>query len=90
MDGSNYVEKRKIVPGYETHGSGFKESNLLTADQVVQQVTTELRPTIIKIIKITVANYKGDVNKYGDLVETILLQLRPVVSAGKQISIKMI
>lgn len=78
QDGSDYVERRKIIKGYGSDGSGF--DNLLTADEVVRQVTTELRPTIIQIIRTTVTQSKVDLNNYGNLVETILTQLKPVVT----------
>jgi len=47
----------------------------------VTSVIQDLRPIIIRIIKESVRNYKGDLSKYGNLVETILTQLRPVVLA---------
>ena len=81
QDGSDYVERRKIIKGYGSDGSGF--DNLLTADEVVRQVTTELRPTIIQIIRTTVTQSKVDLNNYGNLVETILTQLKPVVTLCK-------
>jgi len=79
-DGSDYVERRKIIKGYGTDGDGFVDANLLTADEVVRQVTTELRPTIIQIIRTTVTQSKADLNNYDNLVETILTQLKPVVT----------
>jgi len=82
VDGTDYVERRKIIKGYGTDGDGFVDQNLLTADQVVKQVTTELRPTIIQIIRTTVTQSNVDLNNYDNLVETILLQLRPVVTAS--------
>merc|ERR1712241_866251 len=78
VDGSNYVEKRKIVKAYGTDGA----SNLLTAEEVVRQVSTELRPTIIQIIRTTVELANVDLNNYGNLVEVILSQLKPVVQAS--------
>merc|ERR1712018_225088 len=78
VDGSNYVEKRKIVKAYGTDGA----SNLLTAEEVVLQVSTELRPTIIQIIRTTVESANVDLNNYGNLVEVILSQLKPVVQAS--------
>merc|ERR1712241_218301 len=78
VDGSNYVEKRKIVKAYGTDGA----SNLLTAEEVVRQVSTELRPTIIQIIRTTVESANVDLNNYGNLVEVILSQLKPVVQAS--------
>lgn len=80
VDGSHYLEKRKIIKGYRTDGSGWENDNLLTADQVVEQVTTELKPTVIKIIRATVLQSNVDLNNYGNLVETILTQLKPVVT----------
>ena len=79
VDGSNYVEKRKILKAYDTDGA----SNLLTAEEVVLQVSTELKPTIIRIIKTTVESSNVDLNNYGNLVEVILTQLKPVVQACK-------
>jgi len=78
VDGSNYVEKRKILKAYDTDGA----SNLLTAEEVVLQVSTELKPTIIRIIKTTVESSNVDLNNYGNLVEVILTQLKPVVQAS--------
>ena len=82
-DGSDYVERRKIIKGYGSDGDGFVDSNLLTADEVVRIVTTQLRPTIIQVIRTTVKQSKVDLNNYDNLVETILLQLKPVVTACK-------
>ena len=53
----------------------------ITAEKIVSSVIRDLRPIIIRIIKESVRNYKGDLSKYGNLVETIMLQLRPVVLA---------
>merc|ERR1712203_1002029 len=78
VDGSNYVEKRKILKAYDTDGA----ANLLTAEEVVRQVSTELKPTIIRIIKTTVESSNVDLNNYGNLVEVILTQLKPVVQAS--------
>ena len=80
VDGSNYVEKRKIVKAYKNDGA---VSNLLTAEEVVRQVSTELRPTIIQIIRTTVESANVDLNNYGNLVEVIITQLQPVVQACK-------
>ena len=52
-----------------------------TASKIVTSVIQDLRPIIIRIIRESVRNYKGDLSKYGNLVETILTQLRPVVLA---------
>ena len=81
VDGSNYVEKRKILKAYDTDGA----ANLLTAEEVVRQVSTELKPTIIQIIRTTVESANVDLNNYGNLVEVILSQLKPVVQACKLI-----
>lgn len=81
-DGSDYVERRKIIKGYGSDGDGFVDSNLLTADEVVRIVTTQLRPTIIQVIRTTVKQSKVDLNNYDNLVETILIQLKPVVTAS--------
>merc|ERR1712226_777621 len=62
--GYTYVEKRKIVKAYGTDGAS---SNLLTAEEVVRQVSTELRPTIIQIIRTTVESANVDLNNYGNL-----------------------
>jgi len=78
VDGSEYVEKRKIVAAYETDG----QSKLLTAEDVVRQVSTELKPTIIQIIRTTVESANVDLNNYDNLVEVIIVQLRPVVQAS--------
>merc|ERR1712018_474277 len=56
--------------------------NLLTAEEVVRQVSTELRPTIIQIIRTTVESANVDLNNYGNLVEVIITQLKPVVQAS--------
>ena len=80
-DGTDYVERRKIIKGYATDGQEKK----ITADQIVNQVVTELKPTVITVIKTTVANSKVDLKTYGNLVEVILTQLKPVVTAGKLI-----
>ena len=80
-DGTDYVERRKIIKGYATDGQEKK----ITADQIVNQVVTELKPTVITVIKTTVANSKVDLKTYGNLVQVILTQLKPVVTAGKLI-----
>jgi len=78
VDGSNYVEKRKILKAYDTDGA----ANLLTAEEVVRQVSTELKPTIIQIIRTTVESANVDLSNYDNLVEVIIVQLRPVVQAS--------
>ena len=82
-DGTNYLEKRKITRGYKNEGNEWEQNNLLTAEEVVRIVITELRPTVIKIVRATVLQADVDLNDYDDLVETILIQLKPVVGAGK-------
>merc|ERR1711899_442617 len=77
-DGTDYVERRKIIKGYATDGQEKK----ITADQIVNQVVTELKPTVITVIKTTVANSKVDLKTYGNLVQVILPQLKPVVPAA--------
>ena len=67
------------MKAYDTDGA----SNLLTAEEVVLQVSTELKPTIIQIIRTTVESSNVDLNNYGNLVEVILTQLKPVVQACK-------
>ena len=83
-DGSNYLEKRQIVSGYNTEGNEWEQGNRLTAEEVVRIVITELRPTVIKIVRATVLQADVDLNDYDDLVETILIQLKPVVGAGNK------
>ena len=83
-DGTNYLEKRKITRGYKNEGNEWEQNNLLTAEEVVRIVITELRPTVIKIIRATVLRADVDLNDYDDLVGTILTQLKPVVGAGKR------
>ena len=85
VDGSDYVERRKIIKGYGTDGNEWEDDNLLTADQVVEQVKTELRPVIIQIVRPAVLNSDVDLSNYDSLVETIMVQLNPVVTAGKMI-----
>merc|ERR1711899_279474 len=77
-DGTDYVERRKIIKGYATDGQEKK----ITADQIVNQVVTELKPTVITVIKTTVANSTVDIKTYGNLVDVILTQLKPVVTAA--------
>merc|ERR1711990_861878 len=48
-------------------------------NQVVKQVTTELRPTVIQVVQATVSNSSVDTSDSSKLLETILVQLRPVV-----------
>ena len=67
------------MKAYDTDGA----SNLLTAEEVVLQVSTELKPTIIQIIRTTVESSNVDLSNYGNLVEVILTQLKPVVQACK-------
>ena len=80
-DGSNYLEKRKITKGYQTGGND--QGNRLTAEEVVRMVITQLRPTAIKIVRATVLQANVDLSNYDNLVETILIQLKPVVGNGK-------
>merc|ERR1711935_615946 len=48
-------------------------------NQVVKQVTTELRPTVIQVVQATVSSSSVDTSDSSKLLETILAQLRPVV-----------
>merc|ERR1712079_899905 len=48
-------------------------------NSVVKQVTTELRPTVIQVVQATVSSAGIDTSDIGKLLETILVQLRPVV-----------
>merc|ERR1712038_1323343 len=48
-------------------------------DKVVAQVTTELRPTVTQIVQATVSSAGIDLSDTATLLETILVQLRPVV-----------
>merc|ERR1712203_1322895 len=48
-------------------------------NQVVKQVTTELRPTVIQVVQATVSSSSVDTSDSNKLLETILVQLRPVV-----------
>merc|ERR1712051_1088496 len=48
-------------------------------NQVVKQVTTELRPTVIQVVQATTSSAGIDTSDVGKLLETILVQLRPVV-----------
>merc|ERR1711935_93022 len=48
-------------------------------NQVVKQVTTELRPTVIQVVQATVSSAGIDTSDTRKLLETILVQLRPVV-----------
>merc|ERR1712241_107447 len=48
-------------------------------NKVVRQVTTELRPTVIQVVQATVSSAGVDTSDIGKLLETILVQLRPVV-----------
>merc|ERR1711953_1488360 len=50
-------------------------------NEVVEQVITELNPTVIRIIQATVSSSEVDLSNIQDLLETILTQLRPVVLA---------
>merc|ERR1712241_329144 len=48
-------------------------------NKVVRQVTTELRPTVLQVVQATVSSAGVDTSDIGKLLETILVQLRPVV-----------
>merc|ERR1711956_154223 len=48
-------------------------------NQVVKQVTTELRPTVIQVVQATVSSSSVDTSDSSKLLETIFAQLRPVV-----------
>jgi len=47
--------------------------------QVVKQVTTELKPTVIQVVQATTQSAGIDTSDAAKLLETILVQLRPVV-----------
>jgi hypothetical protein len=48
--------------------------------QVVTRIITDLKPTIIRIIQATVSSSQVDLSNVEGLLQTILTQLRPVVS----------
>jgi hypothetical protein len=51
-----------------------------TADQIVEIVITELKPTVIRVIQETVLqSSNANLDNPDRLVETIIVQLRPVV-----------
>merc|ERR1712156_763163 len=54
-------------------------------NSVVKQVTTELRPTVIQVVQATVSSAGIDTSDIGKLLETILVQLRPVVLGAVRI-----
>jgi len=80
-DGKDYTESRKIIKKYQTDkvSSG---SGLITAEQVVLEIITDLEPTVISIIKQIVASANVDLSATDGLVNTIMIQLRPVVEAA--------
>merc|ERR1712141_622742 len=48
-------------------------------DKVVKQVTSDLKPTVIRIIQVTVSSSGVDLSNVESLLETILTPLRPFV-----------
>jgi len=80
-DGKDYTESRKIIKKYQTDRAS-SGSGLITAEQVVLEIITDLEPTVISIIKQIVASANVDLSATDGLVNTIMIQLRPVVEAA--------
>ena len=57
-------------------------------DKVVKQVTSDLKPTVIRIIQVTVSSSGVDLSNVESLLETILTQLRPVVLKEVNVALK--
>ena len=70
-----------VKRGVGSQIAALQQQQKATEQKIVSSVIRDLRPIIIRIIKESVRNYKGDLSKYGNLVETIMVQLRPVVLA---------
>merc|ERR1712213_86932 len=70
-----------VKRGVGSQIAALQQQQKATAQKIVSSVIQDLRPIIIRIIRESVRNYKGDLSKYGNLVETIMVQLRPVVLA---------
>lgn len=81
-DGTNYTESRKILKAYETDLVQISGSGLITVTEVVQQISSDLESTVISIIKKLVLSANIDLGNSAAFVDTIMVQLRPVVKAS--------
>jgi len=61
-----------------------QKASLLSEDQVVQIIITDLKPTVIKVIQATVGSSGVDLGNIEQLIQTILRQMRPVVLNAAQ------
>ena len=57
-------------------------------DRVVNQVTNQLRPNVLKIVQASVSNAGIDTSDTTQLLEIIMVQLRPVVLGEVQTALR--
>jgi len=79
-DKTNYIEERKVIKNYVS--SGGQNRGGLTIEQVVERVLTDIRPTVIQVIRSTVQGSSVDLTSQAarrQLVQMIIVQMRPVV-----------
>merc|ERR1712213_146241 len=78
-DKTNYIEERKVIKNYVSSG---QNRGGLTIEQVVERVLTDIRPTVIQVIRSTVQGSNVDLSSQAarrQLVQMIIVQMRPVV-----------
>jgi len=79
--------RKEIVQVQQQQQQQVAPTGSKTADQVVNTVIVQLRPTVITIIREAVSSSNLDSGNYDGLVETIIVQLRPVVLNAVQAAI---
>ena len=57
----------------------MQQANALSEDEVVRMIINDLKPTVIKVVRATVSSAQVDLTDPNALLNTILVQLRPVV-----------
>jgi hypothetical protein len=59
----------------------------ISEDDIVSTVIAQLRPNIVRIIRVSVESSGVNLSNYDTLVEDIIVQLRPVVSGAVQAAV---
>ena len=75
--GATVLKVSKLCVPFPVSGSG-----LITVTEVVQQISSDLESTVISIIKKLVLSANIDLGNSAAFVDTIMVQLRPVVKAS--------
>ena len=91
VDGNGYSEKRRIIKNYGSDKGNVTvpvtpttSTTATSTSTVVSKIITQLKPTIISIIRSTVQASNLENLDSDRLVKTIVIQLRPVVFAAAQ------